>query len=73
MQPPERRGFWYALSALSPVLLFLGLKGRLGPDAREESATALGDWARVARSPIGRIVWLSLLAIAGIAAWMAMR
>ena len=73
MQPPERRGSWYFLSFLSPVLMLFGLRGRLGPDAREESETALADWAKLARSPVVRVAWLVLLALAVVAVVMLIR
>ncbi len=73
MQPSERRGPWYLLSFLSPILLFLGLRGFVGPDAQDESETAVGDWARLTRSPVVRVAWLVLVAVAIVAVVVIIR
>ncbi len=53
----NRRGVWYVLSMLSLPLLFLARLGHFGPQARDESAVAAGDWAAYGR------VLLTVLAV----------
>ncbi len=73
MRPPGKRGSWHLLSLLSPVLMLFGLAGLLGPDLRAESETALGDWARLAQSPVVRVACLVLLVVAVVAVVMLSR
>lgn len=59
-QPPGRRGWWWLLSAFNPLLLALGLRGRLGPEARTESEAAWQDWLAFARSPLAVVIVLAI-------------
>ena len=62
-QPPGRRGWWWLLSAFNPLLLALGLRGHLGPEAQAESEAARQDWLALARSPLAYVIALVIAVV----------
>ena len=68
----SKRGWWWLLSVISLPILFLALRGSFGGEAREEAEVALGDWQRLARSPLGYAI-LVVIAIVVVGAIVVLR